>query len=84
MNIQITDPSSARHGTSLPKAQKPSPEIDESTPFSQLLRSKEIAGDVAAVVAKKFDPDSVRKVTTCSGKYPDRCCTFLTKIETNH
>lgn len=52
MNIQITDPSSARHGTSLPKAQKPSPEIDESTPFSQLLRSKEIAGDVAAVVAK--------------------------------
>ena len=52
MNIQISDPSTTRPGNALPQVLKPSTEIDESTPFSQLLRSKEIAGDVAAIVAK--------------------------------
>ena len=52
MNIHISDPSTVRPGNALPQVQKPSTEIDESTPFSQLLRSKEIAGDVAAIVAK--------------------------------
>ena len=52
MNIQISDLSTPRPGNALPQAQQPSIEIDESTPFSQLLRSKEIAGDVAAIVAK--------------------------------
>lgn len=52
MNIQISDTSSVRPNATTPNAPKPVPEIDESTPFSQLLRSKEIAGDIAAVVAK--------------------------------
>jgi hypothetical protein len=52
MNIQISDTSSVRPSVTPPNAPKPAPEIDESTPFSQLLRSKEIAGDIAAVVAK--------------------------------
>ena len=52
MNIQISDTSSVRPSVSAPNPLKPIPEIDESTPFSQLLRSKEIAGDIAAVVAK--------------------------------
>jgi uncharacterized 2Fe-2S/4Fe-4S cluster protein (DUF4445 family) len=52
MNIQISDTSSVRSSVSTSSAPKPVTEIDESTPFSQLLRSKEIAGDIAAVVAK--------------------------------
>ena len=52
MNIQITDPQSTRTSTTVAPANKPTQVVDESTPFSQLLRSKEIAGDIAAVVAK--------------------------------
>ena len=52
MNIQISDTSSVRPSVTTSNAPKPVPEIDETTPFSQLLRSKEIAGDIAAVVAK--------------------------------
>jgi hypothetical protein len=52
MNIQISDTSNVRPSVTAPSATKPAPEIDENTPFSQLLRSKEIAGDIAAVVAK--------------------------------
>ena len=52
MNIQISDTSSVRPNVTVPNAPQSVPEIDESTPFSQLRRSKEIAGDIAAVVAK--------------------------------
>jgi len=52
MNIQITDTQSTRTSTTVAPANKPNQVVDESTPFSQLLRSKEIAGDIAAVVAK--------------------------------
>ena len=52
MNIQITDTQSTRTSTTVAPENKPSQVVDENTPFSQLLRSKEIAGDIAAVVAK--------------------------------
>jgi hypothetical protein len=52
MNIQITDTQSPRASTTVVPANKQNQVVDESTPFSQLLRSKEIAGDIAAVVAK--------------------------------
>jgi hypothetical protein len=52
MNIQISDTPNVRPSVTAPSAPKPAPDIDENTPFSQLLRSKEIAGDIAAVVAK--------------------------------
>ena len=52
MNIQITDTQSTRTSTTVTSANKPTQVVDENTPFSQLLRSKEIAGDIAAVVAK--------------------------------
>jgi hypothetical protein len=52
MNIQITDTQSTRTSTTVASANKPTQVVDENTPFSQLLRSKEIAGDIAAVVAK--------------------------------
>ena len=52
MNIQISDTPNVRPSVTTPSAPKPGAGIDESTPFSQLLRSKEIAGDIAAVVAK--------------------------------
>ena len=52
MNIQISDTTATRPSTTISQVKKPAPEVDENTPFSQLLRNKEIAGDVAAIVAK--------------------------------
>ena len=46
MNIQISDTTATRPSTTISQVKKPAPEVDENTPFSQLLRNKEIAGDV--------------------------------------
>jgi hypothetical protein len=52
MNINISDTTTTRQISAVSQVKKTPDGLDENTPFSQLLRNKEVAGDVAAIVAK--------------------------------